>query len=130
MKLVKFATIMALAMVMMLACSSKLSEEEYYNAAKNSYAKENYEVALDNFKKIVEYYPQGQKAAEASFMLGFINANDLKNLEEAEKYYKEFIKKHPDHELADDAQYELNTLGQDINDLPMFQNIAADSTAN
>ena len=59
-----------------------------------------------------------------------INANDLKNFEEAGKFYKKFIDKYPDHDLADDAQYELNNLGKDINELPMFQNIAQDSVAN
>ncbi len=111
------------------SCSSKLSEEEYYNKAREAYAKEKYEQALQNFKLLVEKYPQGKKAAEASFMLGFINANDLKNYDEARKYYTEFIKKYPDHDLADDAQYELDNLGKDINDLPIFQSIAADTAA-
>ena len=111
------------------SCSSKLSEEEYYNKAREAYGKEKYEEALQNFKLLVQNYPQGKRAAEASFMLGFINANDLKNYEEAKKYYTEFIKKYPDHELADDAQYELNNLGKDINELPIFQNIAADTAA-
>jgi outer membrane protein assembly factor BamD (BamD/ComL family) len=60
-------------------------------------------------------------------MLGFINANDLKDYETAEKHYKKFLEVYPDHELSDDAQYEIETLGKDINDLPIFQNLGADS---
>jgi hypothetical protein len=59
-----------------------------------------------------------------------VNANSLENLEEAKKYYTLFVEKYPDHELADDAQYELNTLGQDINDLPIFKDIESGEQAS
>jgi TolA-binding protein len=122
--------ITVIALLITLTACSKLSEEEYYKTAKVMYAKEKYAEAVENFKKLVEYYPEGAHSAEAMFMMGFINANDIKNMQDAEKYYNEFIAKYPKHELADDAQYELNNLGKDINELPMFQNIAADSAEN
>ena len=59
-------------------------------------------------------------------MLGFIYANSLENLEEAKKYYSLFIEKYPNHDLADDAQYELNNLGKDINELPFFKGMEAE----
>ena len=114
-------------MLVVFSCSKTLSEEEYYNAAKDAYTKENFKLAIDNFKNIVSHYPQGKRAAEASFMLGFINANDIKDYDAAKKYYEDFIKKYPKHELADDAQYELETLGKDINDLPIFKKMNGDS---
>lgn len=114
-------------MLMVFSCSKTLNEEEYYNAAKEAYTKENFKLAIDNFKNIVTHYPQGKRAAEASFMLGFINANDIKDYDAAKKYYEDFIKKYPKHELADDAQYELETLGKDINDLPIFKKLNGDS---
>ena len=109
------------------ACSKKLTEEEYYNAAKNAYTEENYAEALVQFKNLIKNYPDGKRAAEASFMLGFINANDLKDYDAAKKYYEAFIEKYPDNELKDDAEYELKTLGKDINELPIFKDIAGDS---
>lgn len=122
--------IAVIALLITLTACSKLSEEEYYITAKELNAKEKFAEAVENFKKLVEYYPKGVHAAEALFMIGFINANDIKNFQDAEKYYKEFIAKYPKNVLADDAQYELDNLGKDINELPMFQNIAADSTEN
>lgn len=116
--------------VFLFSCSTKLSHDEYYAKAKKAYTEGKFKEAVESFKLLIEYYPDGEKAAEASFMLGFINANDLKDFAEAEKYYKAFIEKYPKHDLADDAQYELKFLGKDINELPMFGNLGADSTDN
>lgn len=127
MKLLQRALIGMLTLIVLFSCSKTLTEEEYYTAAKEAYTKEKFELAIDNFKNIIGHYPKGNRAAEASFMLGFINANDVKNLEEAKKYYERFIAEYPEHELADDAQYELQTLGKDINELPIFQQLNADT---
>jgi len=86
-------------------------------------------LAIENFKNIVHYYPQGKRAAESLFMMGFINANDLKKYDDAKKYYTEFIQKYPKHELAPSARYELDNLGKDINELPFLKQISRDSTA-
>jgi TolA-binding protein len=98
--------------------------------ANEQYGQEAYADAIENFKIILEKYPEGKTTAKATFMLGFVNANSLENLEEAKKYYTLFVEKYPDHELADDAQYELNTLGQDINDLPFFKDIESGEQAS
>ena len=128
MKSVKMLLIFALLGLLIFSCSSKKSEQEYYDAAKNSYAKENYKEAVAEFKELIKEYPKGQHAAEGLFMLGFINANSLKDYKEAEKYYKQFIKEYPDHQLKDDAEYELKYLGKDLNSLPIFSQTNQDST--
>jgi len=117
----------SLLLFSLFSCSTKVNEEEYYKAAKEAYTKNNFKLAIQDFQKLINNYPQGKHTAEAAFMLGFINANDLKDFEAAKKYYTEFIKKYPKHELADDAQYELQTLGKDINDLPIFKKLNGDS---
>lgn len=126
-KVVLLATLIFSLLVM--ACSSKLTEEQYYEKAKEAYSKEQYNQAIDYFKKILEYYPDGKRAAESLFMLGFINANDLKKYDEAKKYYQEFVDKYPNHELADDAQYEIKTMGKDLDELPFLNQLGADSTS-
>jgi len=113
--------------LILFACSSKLSEQEYYSKAKEAYSAQKFDEAIINFKSLVEHYPGSEHHSEALFMLGFINANDLKKFDDAKKYYTEFVTKYPEHELADDAQYEIETLGKDINELPIFQNADADS---
>ena len=47
------------------------------------------------------------------FMVGFIYANHLKELDKAETVLKEFLQKFPDDELAPSVKWELKHLGQD-----------------
>ena len=115
-----------LFLVLMISCESKKTETEYFNFAYEQYNKAAYNEAIETFNKILEYYPDGENTPKATFMIGFIYANDLNNLDEAKKYYTLFLEKYPEHDLADDAEYELKTLGQDINDLPIFKDAAAD----
>ncbi len=113
--------------LILFACSQKLSEKEYYSQAEKAYSEQNFEEAVKNYKGLVENYPNSENNSKALFMIGFILANDLKQYDEAKKYYVEFTTKYPEHELADDALYEIETLGKDINELPMFKNIGKDS---
>jgi len=116
----------ALIMIILLSnCEEKKSEAEYFQEAYSQYNQEKYVEAIQNFKKIIEYYPEGENAPKATFMIGYINANNTKNLDEAKKYYEMFIDKYPKNDLVDDAKYELETLGQDINDLPIFKEVEA-----
>lgn len=119
-----------IAISLLISCSETKTEEVYFKLANEQYGQEAYADAIENFKIILEKYPEGKTTAKATFMLGFVNANSLENLEEAKKYYTLFVEKYPDHELADDAQYELNTLGQDINDLPFFKDIESGEQAS
>jgi len=112
-----------IALFLVIGCSESKTEQDYYQLANDQYSQEAYADAIENFKIILEKFPEGETTAQSTFMLGFIYANSLENLEEAKKYYTLFIEKYPDHDLADDAQYELNNLGQDINDLPIFKDM-------
>lgn len=109
------------------ACSKKKSESEYFQTAYDQYNKEQYQEAIQNFEKVLKYYPTGNNAPKAMFMIGFIHANNTKNLGEAKKYYTMFIEKYPQHELASSADYELKHLGQDVNLLPMFHDSDKDT---
>jgi len=130
MQKISFILVLVLTFALLMSCSEKKTEEEYFVLANEQYSQEDYADAIENFKIILEKYPDGATTAKATFMLGFINANNLENFEEAKKYYTQFVEKYPDHDLADDAQYELNTLGQDINDLPIFKEMTKDKEAS
>lgn len=126
MQKVTWIGLLIIPVILFISCTDKKTEDEYFKLAYEQYNQEKYQESIDNFKKIIEYYPDGENAPKAIFMIGFINANNTENFEEAKQYYTLFIETYPDHDLSDDAKYELNTLGQDINDLPIFDN--ADSS--
>lgn len=73
--------------------------------------KENLEKAIELFKKLHSDYPKSTFAPSGLFMAGFINANELRNYDEATKLYKQFLVEYPNDELAASAQAELDNMG-------------------
>ena len=118
-----FGIIVITFAIAIAGCSDKKADAEYYKLAYDFYNDGKYEEAIENFKNILEYYPQGENAPKALFMIGFINANHINNYEEAKKCYIQFIEQYPTHELTASAKYEIETLGKDINELPIFKKI-------
>ena len=115
-----------LSIFVIVSCS-KTGEKEYYVKAIESMEHGNYKEADKFFTKILEDYPNGENASKALFMIGFINANYLKDYDKAKAYYTEFVEKYPEHELARSAIYEIDHLGQDINGLPFLQGEQTDA---
>jgi len=68
--------------------------------------------AVGVYGTIVKDYADFDKAPHSLFLQGFSHENDLKNLDQAKVCYEDFIKKYPDHELADDVQFSLTNLGK------------------
>ena len=119
--------ILSFAIFVMIGCGKKISEKEYFELASQYMVEENWSGAEKNFQNVIDKYPEGEYASKALFMVGFINANYLKNYEKAKKYYTEFIFKYPNHDLTDDAQYEVDNLGKNIDDLPLFKDEGAET---
>ena len=71
-----------------------------------------FDKAFEIFDKIEKNYPQSKAAASAMFMKAFTLDNDLKKYDEAKLAYEAFLKKFPNDEFADDAQFLLKNLGK------------------
>ncbi len=74
----------------------------------------------ESFKKASEYYllfynnhPENPQAPSALFMAGFIQANELKDLDAAKKSYELYLEKFPEGEMAPSARVELANLGKE-----------------
>jgi TolA-binding protein len=72
---------------------------------------ESLQKAISYFKKIHDEYPKSEYAPTGLFMAGFINANELKNYDEATKLFKQFLNEYPDNDLTASAQAELDNMG-------------------
>ena len=107
--------------VLVIGCGKKMGEKEYFDMAYQFMGEEQWSESEKYFQKILDEYPHGEFSSKALFMVGFVNANYLKNYDKAKQYYTDFLQKYPNHDLADDAKYELENLGKDINDLPFLK---------
>ncbi|MEE4312222.1 MAG: tetratricopeptide repeat protein [candidate division KSB1 bacterium] len=77
----------------------------------------DFEKSVESHKLLLEKYPESKYAVQSLFMIGFIYANNIQDLEKAKEYYKKFLETYPENELVSSVQWELDHLGQDINEI-------------
>ena len=71
--------------------------------------------------RLVEECPESNLAAQSLFMIGYHYANNIGDLDSAKVYYQKFIDKFPENELVNSVKWELEHLGQDINEIDFLQ---------
>ncbi len=67
--------------------------------------------AIEYYQQIVEKFPKSSQAPAALFNIGFLEANELKNFDEAKKAYERFIRDYPNDPLVSSAKSEIDNLG-------------------
>lgn len=113
-------SLLPLLLLLALGCQKKPSEEQIFNEAKKFQEDSKYAEAVASYEKLVQFHPHGRYAPQAQFMVGFIEANELKDLKKAEAAYKTFLDKYAakaDSGMVASAQWELKNLGKDINEI-------------
>jgi tetratricopeptide (TPR) repeat protein len=93
--------------------------EELWNLAQNS--SDSWE-RLRQYQEIVDRYPDSEHAAKAMFMVGFVNAEELKDFRAADRAFTRVINEFPDSEVAESAKYMLETMNRPS---PQFEEEAA-----
>ncbi|KPK89376.1 hypothetical protein AMJ80_09870 [bacterium SM23_31] len=93
------------------------TEEELFTRAKQYLSEGKNKEAVKVYEKLVKKFPESENRSNAVFMIGFYYANELKEYDKAEKYYKMFLEEYPNDTLAFYAQFELDNLGKDIDSL-------------
>ncbi len=73
--------------------------------------------AIEVFDRILKNYPDFVKAPQCLFLKGYVYENSLGDLENAKKFYEEFIEKYPNDDFADDAKMSLKNLGKSPEEL-------------
>jgi len=123
----KRVTIFALMILILgIACTKQMGEKDYYDLAQQYMKQGDFTKAEQTFETIVKQFPNGIYTARAMFMVGYLNANHLNNLDKAREYYQLFVDTYPQHDLADDARFELKHLGED--NIPFLQDSAGKGT--
>jgi len=101
-------------------CEKKPSEDQLFSDARKLQEEGKYAEAVTGYEKLIQVHPKGKYAPQAQFMIGFICANELKDLAKAEKAYKAFLEKYAaksDSGMVASARWELENLGKDINQI-------------
>ena len=80
---------------------------------------------IEQYRKIVDQYPEADVTPQALFMVGFIHSEELKDFDGAERVFRELLQKYPKSELATSAQWMVDHMRTD--EVPEFMN--PDSTA-
>lgn len=84
-----------------------------FRAADVSRGLGDFALAIDLWGKVNKDFPKYEKAPDALFLQGFTYDQDLKNVEQAKSYYKQFLEKYPKHPLVKDASLMLQYLEND-----------------
>ena len=92
---------------------------EVWRVTADAYAqyKNDFNKTVEYYDRIVTTYPNTPQAATSLFKKAYTYENGLNDNMRAKATYEEFIKKYPDHELADDAQTMIDFLGKPADDL-------------
>ena len=73
--------------------------------------------AIKVFDRILNNYPDFEKAPQCLFLKGYIYENNLGDLNKAKTTYEEFLQKYPDDDFADDAEVSIRNLGKSPEEL-------------
>ena len=88
------------------------AQKSLFSAAEMSNSIKNYKQTLAIYNYILTHHNDFSKAPTALFLKGFTYDEHLKDLEEAKKYYTEYLEKHPEGGYAESAQASLKNLGK------------------
>ncbi len=91
------------------------TEEELFSLAQET---EDPLKRMNHYAELVYNYPDGEHAAEAQFMIGFIHAEELDSIESAERAFRKMLEDYPDAELAESARWMLENAGTEA---PAFE---------
>jgi TolA-binding protein len=82
-----------------------------------------YDQSVGSYVRVFEDYPDSPDAVKALFMAGFVSATYSGAYEQAEGYYRQFLEKYPNHELVPAAEFELENLGKDVEEIDALKGI-------
>jgi TolA-binding protein len=77
--------------------------------------------SVKTHERLAKMCPNSRLAAQSLFMIGYHYANNIGNLDSAKVYYERFIEFFPENELVSSVKWELEHLGQDINEIDFLK---------
>ena len=67
--------------------------------------------SIEQFERIHQIYPESERAPISRFLKGFVAETVLGDIDLARKYYGDFVRAYPEHDLTVDARMSMEMLG-------------------
>ncbi|MDX1409499.1 MAG: tetratricopeptide repeat protein [Saprospiraceae bacterium] len=93
------------------------SAEYLHKAAETARTLRTIPKALAIYDWILQRYPDHPRASQALFLKAFTYDNNLQDTANAARYYREFLAAYPGDDFAESAQFLLDNLGKDDDEL-------------
>lgn len=84
-------------------------------------------VRVELYQKMVAAWPDADVSPQAKFMIGFIQSEELKDHDAAERTFRELLARYPRSELVPSAQWMIDHMRSE--EAPAFLNLEGDSAA-
>jgi outer membrane protein assembly factor BamD (BamD/ComL family) len=88
-------------------------EKLLYDQAQSLSEKGDFVSAVKIYEEILKLFPQSPNSYKAQFSMGFVYSENLKNYAKAKEAYEKVLEKYPHCDLADDAQFMLQSMEND-----------------
>jgi len=103
--------------------SQRKSAREMFNEAQNAGPAAS---RIEGYRKVLQDYPDSDVSPQAQFMVGFIQSEELKDYDAAERSFRDLLKRYPKSELVPSAQWMIDHMRSE--NAPAFMNLASDTT--
>jgi TolA-binding protein len=122
---------LTIGLLALAGCKSGPTEQEIFDKATAAQEQSDFPSAIKAYEELVQKFPKSTYAPKCQFMIGYLYANHMKDEGKARTAYQSFIKNYPEDNLVKDAQWELDHLGQDVNQIDELNKLIGtpDSTA-
>ncbi len=123
--------LLAVSFMALLRWQKSLEEKRIstYALGKSLYEEKKYAEAINQFKKVIEHYPQSKEARDASYRIA-LSFVGLESYKEAGDYFQKFLKDFPESNYADKVYYQLGWLeekqGNPDKALQLYQKVLTD----
>ena len=92
----KYVRCICVCSVILFTGCGRLTEDELWQKVEDSRGNNNFDSTIQVCQTILKEYPEGKKAAAATYLLGEVYQNGKHDYQTSVNYYHTFIRKYPD----------------------------------
>jgi len=107
-----------LAIIMLVACGKKMTEEQLYAQVLDFQEKQQWDDVIKSYEQLIKQYPESEKADEHLYQLGMTYAHNAKEFHKAIETWERLIETYPNSRLVTNTKFMIGyCYANDIKDL-------------